>query len=84
MNQRKKFKSESDIESKQLDVGLSFNYKENYFQMISTFEKDNETFYKLVEQKNPYKYKLRLKSFVTAQARIDIANFSLNHGLKNV
>jgi hypothetical protein len=52
--------------------------------MISTFEKDNETFYKLVNLKNPYKYKLRLKSFVTAQARNDIANFSIQHGLKNV
>ena len=52
--------------------------------MINTFKKDNETFYKLVVLKNPYKYKLRMKSFVTAQARIDIANFSILHGLQNV
>jgi hypothetical protein len=85
LNQRKKIiKSESDIELQNLDVGLSFNYKENDFQMINTFEKDNETFYKLVDLKNPYKYKLRIKSFVTAQARIDIANFSILHGLQNV
>ena len=52
--------------------------------MINTFEKDNETFYKLVNLSNPYKYKLRIKSFATAQARIDIANFNLKYGLKNV
>ncbi len=85
MNQRKKIiKSESEIELQNLDVGLSFDYTQNDYQMISTFEKDNETFYKLVDLKNPYKYKLRLKSFVTAQARNDIANFSMLHGLKNV
>ena len=27
---------------------------------------------------------MRIKSFVTAQARIDIANFSMLHGLQNV
>jgi hypothetical protein len=85
LNQRKKIiKSESEIELQNLDVGLSFDYTQNDYQMISTFEKDNETFYKLVDLKNPYKYKLRLKSFVTAQARNDIATFSIKHGLKNV
>ena len=85
MNQRKKIiKSESEIELQNLNVGLSFDYTQNDYQMISTFEKDNETFYKLVDLKNPYKYKLRLKSFVTAQARNDIATFSIKHGLKNV
>ena len=83
-SEKKIIKSESEIELENLDIGLSFNYKENDYQMINTFEKDNETFYKIVDLSCPYKYKLRIKSFVTAQARIDIANFSMLHGLQNV
>ena len=85
LNQRKKkIVSESEIESKQLQVGMSFDYRENDYQSISNFEKDGEMFYKIVDLKNPYKFKLRLKSFVTAQARNDIANFAMKHGLENV
>jgi hypothetical protein len=39
--------------------------------------------YQLFQCSNPYKFKLRLKLFVTSQARNDIANFSIQHGLKN-
>jgi len=50
LNQReKKIVSESNIELKQLDVGLSHDYKENDYQSISNFEKDNEMFYKIVD-----------------------------------
>ena len=60
-SEKKIIKSESEIEIDNLDVGLSFDYTQNNYQMISTFKKDNEIFYKLVNLNNPYKYKLRLK-----------------------
>ena len=40
-SEKKIIKSESEIELENLDVGLSFDYTQNDYQMISTFEKDN-------------------------------------------
>ena len=85
LNQRlKKSISKSDIIKQNLEVGLSFDYRENEYQKISSYDKNGQTYFKIVDLNNPYRYKLRLKSFITSQARNDIANFSILHGLKNV
>ncbi len=85
LNQRlKKSISKSEIKKQNLDVGLSFDYRENQYQKISNYDKIDETYFKIVDLSNPNKYKLRFKSFITAQARNDIATFSIQHGLKNV
>ena len=67
------------LDFQNIDVGLSF---ENKYQKISSYDKDGETYFKIVDLNNPYKYKLRLKSFITSQARNDIANFSIKYGFK--
>ena len=54
------------------------------YQKISSYDKDGETYFKIVDLSNPFKCKLSLKSFITSQARNDIANFSILHGLKNI
>ena len=85
LNQRlKKSISKSDIIKQNLEVGLSFDYRENEYQKISSYDKNGQTYFKIVDLNNPYRYKLRLKSFITSQARNDIANFSIKYGLKNV
>ena len=85
LNQRLKQNiSKSEIKKQNLDIGLSFDYRENQYQKISSYDKIDETYFKIVDLSNPYKYKLRLKSFITAQARNDIASFSIQHGLENV
>ena len=67
----------SEIKKQNLEVGLSFDYRENDYQKISSYDKNGETYFKIVDLSIPYKYKLRLKSFITSHARNDIANFSI-------
>ena len=81
----KKNISKSEIKKKNLEVGLSCDYRENKYQKISSYDdKNGETYFYIVDLSNPYKYKLRLKLFITSQARNDIAYFAIQHGLKNV
>ena len=85
LNQRKyTVMSENDIVSKKINVGLSNDYKINRYQIQKTFEKNGQLYYSMVDTDKPYKYKLRLKPWVTAQARNDIATFGMKHGLDHI
>jgi len=59
LNQRlKEHKSKSEIINKNIDIGLSCDFRENEYQKISSYDKNNETYFKIVNLSNPYKKSL--------------------------
>lgn len=63
-----------------MDIGPSIK---NDYRFISREFKDDVEYYKIVDTKHAYKYKLRLKPWVTAQARNDLGELASQH-LDNV
>lgn len=59
-----------EINDKELDFGLTDDYK---YVQVGRFEKHGVMYYEMVNTSAAYKYQIRLKPWITAQARNDIA-----------
>lgn len=68
--------TKQEIFDKKLDVGL--NYKHKYKLLKMVVKRDVE-YYQLVNTDKAYKYQLRLKPWITAQARDDLARLIIKH-----
>lgn len=64
------------INEKNLDVGLDDKSK---YKLIGRKTVDNIDYYILVNTANAYKYKMRLKPFITAQARYDMGTLAIKY-----
>jgi len=65
-----------DINNKKLDVGLNYEHK---YKIIDMVVKKGVEYYILVNTTKAYKYQLRLKPWVTAQARDDMGRLIMKH-----
>jgi len=73
-------KTEEEADKEKLIIGM--DERSNYIILDEIFKDDGSTVYKLLNAKNPYKYNLRLKPFITSfgrnktgiMAHIDIKN----------
>ena len=72
--------TKDEIDDKKLDIGLDEN---SQYKLIGRKQIKDKDIYILVNTKSAYKYKLRLKPFVTAQARYDLVILAIKH-LKNI
>jgi len=70
-----------DIQKRKLDVGQSESSTYHSIEMKKSIE--GKEYYKLVKTQHAYKYNLRLKPWVTAQARNDLAELARKH-LKHI
>jgi hypothetical protein len=73
-------KTADQINEKDMDVGKS---DEHQYIISGMFEKNGEDYYKLVNTKCAYRYRLRLKPWITAQARDDLGRLIVKN-LKSV
>lgn len=77
INQRNTLHHTADeINKKGLDFGLTDDHQ---YMQIGRFEKYGEDYYKMVNTQMAYKYQIRLKPWITAQARNDIGRLALKH-----
>jgi hypothetical protein len=65
-----------EIQKKKLDVGIS---SDNAYNIIGMKTIKDVEYYKLVDTHKAYKYNLRLKPWVTAQARNDLGSLARKH-----
>lgn len=70
-------KTYEQIEDEQIDCGSHIDNKYVIFE--TTIGKDGNELYSLVNSNNAYMYHLRLKPFVTAKARDDLARLIMPH-----
>ena len=70
-------KTENEIEKEDLSIGMTD--KADYIIVDKIFKKNDEVYYKLVSSKQPYKYNIRLKPFVTSYGRIKTALVALKN-----
>ncbi len=68
-------KTEKQIEDENLILGMT--NKADYIILEKITKSNNETYYKLLNSKKPYKYNIRLKSFITSYGRIKTAHVPL-------
>ncbi len=77
INQRNKLSySFDEINEKELDFGLADYHK--YIQ-VGRFTKHKVDYYEMVNSSSAYKYQLRLKPWITAQSRNDIAMLGMTN-----
>lgn len=62
-------------EAEKLDIGM--NGTEDYNIVNYVYKEDGKSYYKLRDNKKPYKYNIRLKPFITAMGRIKTAKVAL-------
>jgi hypothetical protein len=62
-------------EAEKLDIGM--NGTEDYHIVNYVYKEDGKSYYKLRDNKKPYKYNIRLKPFITAMGRIKTAKVAL-------
>jgi hypothetical protein len=64
-------------------IGSKYSEDADWIILEQNFDETN-TFFKLLNAKNPYKFNLRLKCWITAFGRNVIAKLALNVGLKHI
>ena len=79
------YKTEKQVQDEKLNIGGSVTCDYKILEFNENLDNiGNDGKYILIDNKNQYKYPLRLKSFLTSYCRIKIANIVLQTGVDNV
>jgi hypothetical protein len=77
INQKNKIvKTRDEINDNNMDYGLTDDHK---YVKLGEYEKNGVDYYEMVDTTNSYRSHIRLKPWITAQARVDIARHALKH-----